>query len=81
MIKNKVKGTPLRNLSNVSSGLTVYRPNAKQIVKGVNASNEKAKYKFIGKTDRNGVGSIYFDNLNPGSKYLMHVAATSPESF
>lgn len=51
---------------------------AKQISKGLNASNHKVKDYFTSVCNKEGYASIFFNELRPGSRYLIYTAATSP---
>lgn len=53
----------------------------KQISRGLDWYNNKATDYFTALCNKEGYASIFFDELNPGSKYVMYVTATSPEIY
>lgn len=62
---------------NVSSDPTI----VKQIVKGVDSKNFPVDRHYTALCNKAGYATIFFDELMPGSKYIMYVAATSPEIY
>ena len=56
-------------------------PNSKQIYKGLDGLNQPVSFHFVGVCGEDGVATVSFNGLRPGSKYHLYVTATNPEVF
>lgn len=52
-----------------------------QVIRGVDEKNQKVFAKTVSQSNSDGVAKIFFDNLRPGSRYVMYVSATSPQGY
>jgi hypothetical protein len=70
--------TPLR-VDTLSAAVRESAPSSNQIRSAMDRNNEGlGKYRhFTSTTDSNGVGRIFFDDLQPGKNYDMYVTASS----
>lgn len=66
-------------MSQLSNDVKVLCPSSSQIRNGMNINNvQQAEFKrFIAITNERGDGSIFFDDLQPGSVYSLYITSSS----